>query len=185
MRRREPGIGLGPGVRVVVIGVGSMGLAMAGRLIQQARQVAVRDIQPERERMAEALGARLCASPAAVAAVADRVIICVVDPHQTDSVLFDPHEGAWQNNKPCIVLCATWICSDRLPRAIAGDLAPRAHTSLLDKDVRLALGMAAAAGFDASVGAAAAPLFARACDSAMASLDDACLFAMLRNAKPA
>jgi 3-hydroxyisobutyrate dehydrogenase len=295
---------LGPDVRVGIIGVGNMGLAMAGRLIEQGWQVAVRDIQPARERLAEALGARVCASPAAVAAVTDRIIICVVDARQADSVLFDPHNGvASQHNKPCIVLCPTiapdqtesfahrlaavglpcvdapmsggplraregrmslmvacddvlferhlallraladpvfrvgrragdgartklvnnllaainlagaaqalalaervgldpartlaviekssgqsWICSDRLPRAIAGDLAPRAHTSLLDKDVRLALGMAAAAGFDVSVGAAAAALFARACDNAMAGLDDACLFEMLRNLKPA
>lgn len=304
MRRREPGIRLGPGVRVGIIGVGNMGLAMAGRLIEQGWQVMVRDIEPARERMAEGLGARVCASPAAVAAVADRVVICVVDARQAESVLFDPHEGvASQENKPCIVLCPTiapdqtesiarrlaavglpcvdapmsggplraragrmslmvscddalferhsallraladpvfrvgpragdgartklvnnllaainlagaaqalalaervgldpgrtlavieqssgqsWICSDRLPRAIAGDLAPRAHTSLLDKDVRLALGMAAAAGFDVSVGAAAAALFARACDNSMASLDDACLFDMLRKVKPA
>lgn len=295
---------MGPNVRVGIIGVGNMGLAMAGRLIEQGWQVAVRDIQPARERMAEALGARVCASPAAVAAVADRVVICVVDARQTDSVLFDPHEGvASQDNKPCIVLCPTigpdqtesfahhlarvglpcidapmsggplraregrmslmvacddalferhaallraladpvfrvgrragdgartklvnnllaainlagaaqalalaerigldpartlavleqssgqsWIGSDRLPRAIAGNLTPRAHTSLLDKDVRLALGMAAAAGSDVSLGEAAAALLARACANGMASLDDACLFEMLRKARPA
>ena len=42
----------------------------------------------------------------------------------------------------------SWIGSDRMRRAIAGDLAPRAHTTLLAKDSRLALEMAAAAGFD-------------------------------------
>ena len=39
----------------------------------------------------------------------------------------------------------SWIGSDRLRRAIAGDLAPRAHTTLLNKDTHLALAMARAA----------------------------------------
>jgi 3-hydroxyisobutyrate dehydrogenase len=78
----------------------------------------------------------------------------------------------------------SWIGSDRLHRAIAGDLAPRAPTSQLNKDVRLALAMAGAADFDASVGAAAAALFAHACDNHLAELDDACLFDMLRERGP-
>ncbi len=78
----------------------------------------------------------------------------------------------------------SWIGSDRLRRALAGDLAPRAHTSLLDKDISLALRMAAATGFDANVGAAASALFNRACHGGMASLDDACLFDMLRARLP-
>ena len=41
----------------------------------------------------------------------------------------------------------SWIGSDRMRRAIAGDLAPRAHTTLLAKDSRLAMEMAAEAGF--------------------------------------
>ena len=74
----------------------------------------------------------------------------------------------------------SWIGTDRLRRALGGDLAPRAHTSLLDKDASLALHMAMTIGFDASVGAAAAALFSRACEQGMAGLDDACLFEMLR-----
>jgi putative dehydrogenase len=74
----------------------------------------------------------------------------------------------------------SWIGSDRLRRAIAGDLAPRAHTTLLNKDTHLALGMAAAAGFAAPLGEQAAALFARACESGFAALDDASLFELLR-----
>ena len=33
----------------------------------------------------------------------------------------------------------SWIGSDRMRRAIRGDLAPRAHMTLLEKDTRLAL----------------------------------------------
>jgi putative dehydrogenase len=32
----------------------------------------------------------------------------------------------------------SWIGSDRMRRAIAGDFAPRAHMTLLEKDTRLA-----------------------------------------------
>ena len=284
---------------VGIIGVGNMGLAMAGRLLELGWPVAVRDIDPTRERMARSLGAKVCASPSAVAEVAQCVIVCVVDSLQADHVLFAPKDGvASQAHKPCVMLCPTispadteafaqrlaamglgcidapmsggpvraragqmslmvacddalferhlrlldalanpvfrvgsspgdgartklvnnllaainlagaaqalalarqvgldptrtlrvieqssgqsWISSDRLHRAIAGDLAPRAHTSLLNKDVRLALAMSGTANFDASVGAAAAALFARACDNGLAELDDACLFDMLR-----
>ena len=75
----------------------------------------------------------------------------------------------------------SWIASDRMRRAIEGDLAPRAHTSLLNKDTHLALTMAREAGFEAAVGAQAAAHFARACDTGLAALDDASLFSLLRS----
>lgn len=74
----------------------------------------------------------------------------------------------------------SWIGSDRLRRAIAGDLAPRAHTTLLNKDTHLALAMAAQLQMATPVGERAAALFARACDSGFGSLDDASLFELLR-----
>jgi 3-hydroxyisobutyrate dehydrogenase len=74
----------------------------------------------------------------------------------------------------------SWIGSDRLRRAIAGDLAPRAHTTLLHKDTRLALGMAASADFPAPLGTQAAARFARACESGWAGFDDASLFELAR-----
>jgi 3-hydroxyisobutyrate dehydrogenase len=74
----------------------------------------------------------------------------------------------------------SWIASDRMRRAIAGDLAPRAHTRLLDKDTHLALQMAAAAGLATPLGSAAAAAFARACDAGWADADDASLLEHLR-----
>jgi 3-hydroxyisobutyrate dehydrogenase len=78
----------------------------------------------------------------------------------------------------------SWIGSDRLPRAIAGDLAPRAHTTLLAKDARLALEMARAAGFDTPVGGAAAARYAAACAAGLGALDDASLLALARDQRP-
>jgi 3-hydroxyisobutyrate dehydrogenase len=76
----------------------------------------------------------------------------------------------------------SWIGSDRMRRALAGDLAPRAHTTLLAKDTGLALAMAMAegGGFDAVLGREAAALFARACAAGYGGLDDASLLELLR-----
>lgn len=73
----------------------------------------------------------------------------------------------------------SWIGSDRMRRAVAGDYAPRAHVTLLQKDTRLAVEAALAAGFDGPLGAAARDAFARAVDAGLAGLDDAALFKLL------
>ena len=78
----------------------------------------------------------------------------------------------------------SWIGSDRLHRALAGDLAPRAHTTLLAKDSALALSMASAAGFETPLGARAAALFANACQAGWGGFDDAALLDFLRGAEP-
>jgi len=69
----------------------------------------------------------------------------------------------------------SWIGSDRMRRAIAGDYAPRAHVTLLQKDTGLALQAARAAGFEASLGPAAHEAFNRAAAAGDAGLDDAAL----------
>ena len=73
----------------------------------------------------------------------------------------------------------SWIGSDRLRRAIAGDYAPRAHVTLLEKDTRLALEAAKAAGFEGPLGARASQVFAEAHQAGLAELDDAAIFKYL------
>ncbi|MEO7128831.1 MAG: NAD(P)-dependent oxidoreductase [Rhodoferax sp.] len=73
----------------------------------------------------------------------------------------------------------SWIGSDRMRRAIAGDFAPRAHTTLLAKDTRLALAAAQAAGFEPALGRIASDVFARAIDAGLAGEDDASVFKLL------
>jgi putative dehydrogenase len=75
----------------------------------------------------------------------------------------------------------SWIGSDRMRRAIDGDFEPRAHMTLLAKDTRLALQMAAAAGFEGALGAAAHAAFARACTQGLQGLDDGALLTLLRS----
>ena len=74
----------------------------------------------------------------------------------------------------------SWIGSDRMRRAISGDLAPRAHMTLLTKDTRLANEAAAAAGFAGPLGERAAAVFRMACDHGLADLDDGALLAFLQ-----
>jgi L-threonate 2-dehydrogenase len=73
----------------------------------------------------------------------------------------------------------SWIASDRMRRAIAGDYEPRAHVSLLQKDTRLAVEAARAAGFEGPLGPATHAVFARAAEAGLAGLDDAALFRLL------
>ena len=70
----------------------------------------------------------------------------------------------------------SWIGSDRMRRAIAGDYAPRAHVTLLEKDTRLAVAAARAAGFDGPLGERASRVFAEAHQAGLAAEDDAALF---------
>jgi L-threonate 2-dehydrogenase len=96
----------------------------------------------------------------------------------------------------------SWIASDRLPRALAGDFAPRAHMSLLAKDTQLALDMARSAGalpgsaIDSAtaqaagtnplpLGQAATQAFAQALVAGFAHCDDAALLPLaLSQTKP-
>ena len=73
----------------------------------------------------------------------------------------------------------SWIGSDRMRRAIAGDYAPRAHVTLLEKDTRLALECALATGFVGPLGAAASEVFAQANKAGFAEQDDAAVFKLL------
>jgi 3-hydroxyisobutyrate dehydrogenase-like beta-hydroxyacid dehydrogenase len=74
----------------------------------------------------------------------------------------------------------SWIGSDRMRRAMAGDFEPRAHVTLLEKDTRLAVRAARDAGFDGPLGARAAEAFAQAHAAGLADRDDAALLLWLR-----
>jgi 3-hydroxyisobutyrate dehydrogenase len=286
---------------VGIVGVGNMGGGMAGNLLERGWTVQVCDLDPSRVRACEAQGAVACASPAAAAAGAATLIVCVVDAAQSADVLFGQDgAAAAMHAGAAVLLCPTispqdveslsarlgamgidtvdapmsggparardgsmslmvactdavferqqsllgnlssklfrisqrpgdgartklvnnllaginlggaaealamaqamgldpsrtldvieqssgqsWIGSDRMRRALAGDYAPRAHVTLLEKDTRLAVEAAAAAGFAGPLGAHAARLFARAHEAGLAGEDDAALFKLLRKA---
>lgn len=74
----------------------------------------------------------------------------------------------------------SWIGSDRLRRALAGDAAPRAHMSLLAKDTRLAVAAGRASGHEGVLGAHAAAVFAAALQAGLAGRDDGALLDWMR-----
>lgn len=73
----------------------------------------------------------------------------------------------------------SWIGSDRMRRAIAGDWEPRAHMTLLRKDTALAVQAAASAGFTGPLGTIARDVFQRAVDAGLADLDDGAVLRLL------
>ena len=74
----------------------------------------------------------------------------------------------------------SWIGSDRMGRALAGDFEPRAHVSLLAKDTGLAVSAADDVAYDPPLGRLARDLFGRAMAQGLAQLDDAVLLELMR-----
>lgn len=74
----------------------------------------------------------------------------------------------------------SWIGSDRMRRALAGELAPQAHVRLLAKDTGLAVLAADEVAFDPPMGRVAQALFAQALRHGWADLDDAALLQLMR-----
>jgi len=78
----------------------------------------------------------------------------------------------------------SWIGSDRMRRAIAGDFAPRAHMTLLRKDTALAIKAAGAGGVVGLLGPVAAAVFDAAVQSGLADEDDAALLKLFESHNP-
>jgi L-threonate 2-dehydrogenase len=73
----------------------------------------------------------------------------------------------------------SWIASDRMRRALAGDFVPRAHMTLLEKDTDLAVRAAHCVGFEGPLGARTRDVFASASAGGLADLDDAAMLQWL------
>lgn len=75
----------------------------------------------------------------------------------------------------------SWIGSDRMRRALAGDFEPRAHVRLLAKDTGLALQAAEEVAFKPALGRLARDAFARAMAQGLQDQDDAALIKVMRS----
>ncbi len=71
---------------------------------------------------------------------------------------------------------ASWIFADRMPRALAGDYAPRAAARILTKDVGIAVDLAARLGIAAPLAGAARTAFAAAVAAGLGEADDAVIY---------
>jgi 3-hydroxyisobutyrate dehydrogenase len=98
-----------------IIGIGAMGMSIAKNLHRRNYKVVVRDIRPEAEREARGLGVTICASPAALARLADLVVVVVVNAQQIDEVLFGADGVAQAKaNAKCVMLCSTIAPEDTI-----------------------------------------------------------------------
>ncbi len=79
----------------------------------------------------------------------------------------------------------SWIGSDRMRRVLAqdgaGDYAPRAHMTLLQKDTALAVAAAQSVGFSGPLGQAAAQVFDDAARAGLADEDDAAVYKQIQS----
>ena len=93
---------------VGLIGVGNMGGGMARRLLGLGWTVHVRDIDASKTAALQSLGAIVHDSPVTLTAAVDRLIVCVIDTPQVESVLFGP-QGAGQSLRAgqTVMLCPT------------------------------------------------------------------------------
>ena len=94
--------------RVGFAGMGTMGAAMAANLARAGAQLIVWNRTPGRAGDVVALGATEAASPAALAAGADVVVLCLSDTPDVEAVLFGP-EGISQGIRSgtLVVDCST------------------------------------------------------------------------------
>jgi L-threonate 2-dehydrogenase len=93
---------------VGLIGLGAMGLGMAGSLRRAGFKVHVFDIRPEAVQAFTAEGGVACASAAEVAAVCDTVISVLVNAQQTEQVLFGDNGVASALKKGSVfIMCST------------------------------------------------------------------------------
>ncbi|MEO8740051.1 MAG: NAD(P)-dependent oxidoreductase [Casimicrobiaceae bacterium] len=79
---------------------------------------------------------------------------------------------------------ASWIFTDRMTRALAGDRTPRAAVTLLHKDVGIAVDTAQAMGFTAPLARAARAAFVAAVAAGYGAEDDAAMVDFYSKATP-
>jgi putative dehydrogenase len=98
-----------------IVGIGAMGMSIAKNLHRKNYHVVVRDIRPEAEQEARAVGLAVCASPSALAQQAELVIVVVVNSQQIDDVLFGADGVAQPNAKArTVMLCSTIAPEDTI-----------------------------------------------------------------------
>lgn len=109
---------------VGVIGIGAMGMGIAKNLQRRGFSMAVRDIRPEAQKEASALGMQACDSSAALGRLAEVAIVVVVNAQQIEDVLFGV-DGLTQPGAKTrtVLLCSTIAPEDSI--RIAQQLAAR------------------------------------------------------------
>ena len=119
--------------RIGFLGLGTMGVAMAGHLVRSGRTVTVWNRTPGRAADLVEAGATEADSPAAVAEASDVVLLCVSDTPDVEAVLFGPGGVAEAARQGLLVIDCSTIAPGAT-RAMAGRLA-EAGVDLADAPV--------------------------------------------------
>jgi L-threonate 2-dehydrogenase len=136
-----------------VVGLGSMGLGMAGSLLKAGHQVAGCDVAPAAvQRLAEA-GGRAAYHPADAARDAGIVVVVVVNAAQTEAVLFGENGAAAAMPKGGVIISSATMAPD-LARTFA---AKAAEHGLLYLDAPISGGATKAASGELTIMASGPP----------------------------
>jgi putative dehydrogenase len=147
------------GLRIGVVGLGSMGLGMAASLLRAGFKVTGCDVDPKAVQAFDAAGGQAAASPAQVAYNADIVVVVVVNAAQTETVLFGPDGAAAAMKEGAVVISSATMAPDAA-RMLAAQAAER---GLLYIDAPISGGALKAAAGDLTMMASGSPdAFARA-----------------------
>ena len=147
------------GLRIGVVGLGSMGLGMAASLLRAGFKVTGCDVDPKAVQAFGAAGGQAAASPAQVAYNADIVVVVVVNAPQTETVLFGPNGAAAAMKEGAVVISSATMAPDAA-RMLAAQAAER---GLLYIDAPISGGaVKAAAGELTMMASGSADAFARA-----------------------
>ena len=153
-------------INVGLIGLGAMGLGMAGSLRRAGYQVHVCDVRMEAAEAFARDGGVACATPAVLGAVCDVVFSVVVDAEQTESVLFGK-DGAARAMKSGSVFA---MCSTVAP-AVAVDFERRLEAmNLLFLDAPISGGAARSASGEMTMMTAGKPAAYARCEAMLAAM---------------
>lgn len=119
--------------RVAFIGLGIMGAAMAGRLLDAGLHLTVHSRTRSKADDLIAKGATWAASPADAANAADVVFICVTDTPDVEAVVLGDH-GILDAARPGLIIVDHSTISPAATRELATTLSQK-HTTLLDAPV--------------------------------------------------
>jgi L-threonate 2-dehydrogenase len=140
-------------LKVCVIGLGSMGLGIAGSLLRGGFDVVGCDVTPQARSGFSALGGHIADTPRAAAQGADVVISVVVNAAQTDAVLFGK-DGATSAMAPGAVILS---CATMAPDAARDFEACAQALGLAYIDAPISGGAVRAAAGDMTIMASGAP----------------------------
>lgn len=141
-------------MNITIIGVGRMGHALAKRLLELDRQVAVYDLRPEAGRDLAQMGARVCRDLAELCSLGGTVITSLPGPGPVEAVYLHPSGLATELKNADLVIDTS---------TITPQLAVKLHDTLADRNIPFVesplsggVGAAASGRLTAMVGASAA-----------------------------